>query len=80
MQPFKVLCISTCEYNHITLEQKPSPVKEGNPYTVIEVINMFNNTYYALDEIGIETGFIASAFIPLSEVDETSFIRKATTL
>lgn len=72
----KVICIQEARHNHVTLEEKESPVKVGQTYHILHEQTEFGKLYYALVEFGIDLGIAAECFAPCSDISETEFIRE----
>lgn len=72
----KVICIQEARHNHVTLEEKESPIKVGNEYRVLHQQEEFGKLYYALIEFGMDLGISAECFAPLSNIDETELVNK----
>lgn len=73
---FKVICISkdTPEANDIDLFRAAEQIEVGGIY---EVINLWED-YYELAEFPHHNGIFwhAKHFIPVSQIDETTFVRE----
>lgn len=72
----KVICIKEAKYNHVSLEERESPVKVGQPYHVLHQQVEFGILYYALVELGMDLGIEAKCFAPCSDIDEKDFVRE----
>lgn len=74
----QLLCISTPNLNFFT--GRPPQVKrmivEGNPYTVRNYVQIYDMTFYSLEEMEPGDYWESNLFIPLSDIDETEIHSK----
>lgn len=77
---FKVVCIKSdnSELYGRALDRKEF-VSEGSVYTVTEIRNHRGAEWYMLKEKPYNIAYYSKNFIPLSNIDETEFIREHLT-
>jgi hypothetical protein len=72
----KVLCIEGGNIPCWTQIKKDEILTEGQIYNVIDQEIFVGTLYYVLEELGFENAFDSDLFVPLSDVDETEFVRE----
>lgn len=75
----KVFCIDLPGYDYFTCKA-PIPtggmIEEGKVYTVCDTEQINDVLFYCLSELSCKDYWDSSCFVPLSEIDETEFVRE----
>ncbi len=72
----KVLCVNKGNFEWVSGRRVESPLVEGDEYVVMWDQQEPEGLYYALAEFGDDIGFLATLFIPISDVCETEMERE----
>jgi hypothetical protein len=76
---FKVMCVKRDSINADTAEQLPPLLNIGVVYTVEYTLNFGTEIYYKLSGVPRPNVFWSDLFAPLSDIDETEFVRETKT-